>query len=205
MLYLTIPLGLALLAVIGALVIIWRKMPYLRKLTPEAHEMGQTWLHDMAPEAIDRYKGIQWQEYKRSFLVELEKFIRRIKLMVSSVDRASDALVRKVRRGHQKAAQQVQEQQAQIESAAREEEEKEPDELDLGDPEQLKMREQALIVQIAQDPKDAQLYGELSRIYMKLRNYGDAIESLKAALKLEPESEVFKRRLEAAQKRLAEQ
>ena len=44
MLYLTIPLGLALVALLGAAVIIWRKMSFLRRLTPESHEMGDTWL-----------------------------------------------------------------------------------------------------------------------------------------------------------------
>jgi len=204
-LYLTIPLGLALIALIGAAVIIWRKMSFLRKLTPEAHEVGATWLHDMVPEAIDWFRSIPWHEYQRNFLVELEKLIRRGRLLVSFVDRVSDKLVRKVRHGHQEAARQVQEQQAQIIESAKEEEEKDLEELDMDDPDQLKLKEQSLIVQIAQDPKDVQLYSELARVYMKLRNYADAVESLKAAAKLEPENEVFTRRLESAKKRLSDQ
>ena len=207
MLYLTIPPGLTLVALIGVAVIVWRKMSFLRKLTPESHEVGATWLHDMAPEAIDWFRSIPWHEYRRNFLVELEKLIRRGRLLISFVDRSSDKLVRKVRRGHQEADRQVQEQQeqAQIIESAKEEEEKDLEELDMDDPDQLKLKEQSLIVQIAQDPKDAQLYSELARVYMKLRNYADAVESLKAAAKLEPENEVFTRRLESAKKRLSDQ
>jgi tetratricopeptide (TPR) repeat protein len=190
-----------------AAVIVWRKMPFLRKLTPESHEMGDTWLHDMAPEAIEWWKHINWQEYRHRFLVEFEKVLRFGRNVVSNIDQASDRLARKVRRGHIEAARQVQEHKAQIEAEvqARQEDEADPDELDTSDPEQLKMREQSLIVQIAQNPKDAQLYSELARVYMKLRNYNDAIESLAAAAKIEPENQAFTRRLEFARKRLGEQ
>lgn len=204
MFYLTIPLGFALIAFIGVVVIVWRKMPFLRKLTPEAHEVGDTWLHDMAPEAITWLRNIHWQEYKQKFLVELEKLIRRWRLLMSVADRASDRLVKKVRRGHQEAARQVQEQQAQVIESVKEEEDKDSEELNMDDPDQLKQKEQSLIVQIAQNPKDAQLYSELARVYAKLRNYADAVESLKAAVKLKPEDESFTKRLEVAKKRLAE-
>ncbi len=50
--FLIIPLTIALAAFIGIAVVVWRKMPYLRKLAPEAHPVGETVLHDYAPELV---------------------------------------------------------------------------------------------------------------------------------------------------------
>jgi tetratricopeptide (TPR) repeat protein len=189
---------------IGITVIVWRKMSFLRKLTPEAHEMGDTWLHDMAPETIDWLRGIHWRQYTRSLLIEFEKVLRQGRILMSAVDRASDRLVRKVRRVHEETTRQVEEHKAQIE-AAKEEEEQDLEAIDLDDPEQLKLREQSLIVAIAQNPKDAVLYSDLARVYVKLGNFADAIESLQTAAKLDPEDQILVRRLEAIKRRMASQ
>lgn len=202
MLFLTIPILCAVLAMAGVTVIVWRKMAFLRKLTPESHEMGDTWFHDMAPEAIDWVRGIQWRQALRSMLIEFEKVLRQGRILMSAVDRASDRLVHKVRRVHEETHRQVQEKQAQIE-AAKEEEEQDLEAIDLDDPEQLKLREQSLIVEIAQSPKDATLYSDLARVYVKLGNFADAIESLQTAVKLDPEHPTLAKRLEALKKRVA--
>jgi tetratricopeptide (TPR) repeat protein len=198
-LYFTIPLALALAALAVIAIIIWRKIPFLRKLTPESHEVGSTWLHDMAPETVDWFRGIPWKRYQQDVLVEFEKFLRRVRLVFSTIDRVSEQLVRKVRQGHQQAAKEVVAQQLQ---AAKKEEPKDIEEIDLEDPEQLKAEEQRLIVAIAQEPRDASLYSDLARVYMKMRNYRDAVESLEAAAKLNPENESYVRRLESAKNRL---
>ncbi len=201
MLYLIIPLILALIALIGVVVIVWRKMPYLRKLTPEAHETGETVLHDFAPELIDQVRSIPWRRSLHNMLVEIERILHRGRSLMASVDRASDTVIRKVRRVHQETARQEEKivAQRQEEEAAKHEE---PDEIDMDDPEQLKQEEQRLIVAIAQDPKDVALYSRLAQVYMRLQNYGDAVEALEAALKLDPEDTRIAKRLERARARL---
>jgi tetratricopeptide (TPR) repeat protein len=195
-----IPLALALVALGGIAVIVWRKMPYLRKLMPESHQVGTTVLHDFAPEAIDWFESIPWRQYVHNALVEFEKFLRRVRLAMSSFDRISDQFIRKVRRVHQETARQHEQIVAEREEEAAAKQE-EPDEIDLDDPEQLRQEEQRLIVAIAQDPKDAGLYSRLARVYMRLQNYGDAIEALQQAVKNAPEDEMLAKRLERARRR----
>jgi tetratricopeptide (TPR) repeat protein len=79
--------------------------------------------------------------------------------------------------------------------------EEEPDEIDMEDTEQVRQEEQRLIVAIAQNPKDAQLFSQLARVYMRLQNYGDAVEALTAATKLVPDDEMMAKRLERARRR----
>lgn len=201
MFYLTIPLILALIASMAVVFIVWRKMSFLRKLTPEAHEMGESWLHDMAPEAVDWFRAVPWREYLHNVLVELEKFLRRIRLMFMAIDRWSEYLMRTTRRAHQKTAKQVIEHQEQIQAAKEEAVEDDLDEIDMDDPEQLKQEEQRLIVAIAQSPKDAELYSDLAKVAMRMRNYTDAVEAMEQAVKLEPGNEQYLKRLERARRK----
>ncbi len=197
MAFLFIPLGLALATLIAVVVIVWRKMPYLRKLTPEAHETGDTILHDFAPELLDWVRSIPWRQYVHAFLVETEKFLRRGRILMASVDRASDTVIKKVRHVHQETARQQEEIVAQREEEAAAKLE-EPDEIDMDDPEQLKQEEQRLIVAIAQQPKEVALYSRLAQVYMRLQNYADAVEALEAAVKLDPDDTRLMKRLERA-------
>lgn len=196
----TIPLSIAFVSLCVIAYMVWRKMPFLRKLTPESHEVGSTVLHDFAPELIDWFRSIPWRQYVRNVLVELEKVLRHGRTLMSSLDRASDKVIRKVRRVHEE----TERQQKQIVAERKEEvarREEEPDEIDMADPEQVKLEEQRLIVAIAQNPKDVGLYSSLARVYMRMQNYGDAVEALSAAVKLDPESDDLKRRLERAERR----
>ncbi len=187
------------------MVIVWRKKAFLRKLTPETHEVGESWLHDMAPEVVDWYRGIPWHHYVQSTMLEVEKFLRRIRLWFMAVDRMSEQLVREVRRVQHQAGQQALEHQEQLQAAKEEkEEEHDADEVDMDDPEQLAREEQRLIVAIAQSPKEAALYSDLAKVSMKMKNYEDAIEALTAASKLEPENTSYLRRREVAKKRQME-
>jgi tetratricopeptide (TPR) repeat protein len=200
MMFILIPLALMVVSAIAIAIIVWRKMPYLRKLTPEAHEMGDTVLHDFAPELIDRVQAVPWRRFVRNLLVEFEKVLRRGRMLMSSLDRVSDKAIKKVRRVHIETARQHEQIIAERqEEAARAEEE--PDEIDMEDTEQVRQEEQRLIVAIAQNPKDAQLFSQLARVYMRLQNYGDAVEALTAATKLVPDDEMMAKRLERARRR----
>lgn len=191
-----LPLSLALASLIGIVVVVYRKMPYLRKLSPEAHPAGQTVLHDYAPELVDWAATVPWRRFLHSVLVEFEKLLRKGRLLMSSLDRVSDKVIRKVRTVHQETAKQEEAIVAQREEAASQAEE--PDEIDMDDPEQLRQEEQRLIVAIAQNPKDSDQIIRLARVYMRLQAFGDAVEALEAALKLRPDDEVLQKRLKRA-------
>lgn len=200
--FLIIPSSLALAALLVVVVIVWRKRTYLRKLTPEAHTFGETIVHDFAPELMAWVESVPWRRFVHNLLVEIEKVLRKARLLMSSLDQASDKVIRKVRTVHQATAKQHKEivAQRQEEVAKMAEQTEEPDELDMDDPEQLRQEEQRLIVAIAQNPKEVSQYVRLARVYMRLENFGDAIEALQAAAKLDPEDEVIAKRLERARK-----
>lgn len=191
-----LPLSLALASLIGIIVVVYRKMPYLRKLSPEAHPAGQTVLHDYAPELIDWAASVPWRRFLHNMLVEFEKLLRKGRLLMSSLDRVSDRVIRKVRTVHQETAKQQEAIVAQREEAAQQAEES--DEIDMDDPEQLRQEEQRLIVAIAQNPKDSDQIIRLARVYMRLRAFGDAVEALEAALKFRPDDEILQKRLKRA-------
>ncbi len=202
--YLTIPLALALASLIGIVVVVYRKMPYLRKLAPEAHPAGETLLHDYAPEVVDWVAAVPWRQYVHNVLVEFEKLLRKGRLLMSSLDRVSDKVIRKVRIVHQETAKQHEAIVAQREEEAAHQAE-EPDAIDMDDPEQLLQEEQRLIVSIAQNPKDIEQIVRLARVYMRLEAYTDAVEAFEAAIKLTPDNESLQKRLVRARDLQAKQ
>lgn len=204
MLYLTIPFGIFAAAVLAIAVIAWRKMPYLRKLTPEAHPSGKTVLHDYAPELIERMKAIPWRQALHGAILRIEDALRGIRDAMRRLDQASDRILHSVRRDVQKAAQEHEKELTRREEERRQLQERDTDEVDFDDPEQLKAEEQRLIVAIAQNPKDHGLYSDLARIAMRMHNWKDAVESLGQAAKLEPENEQYRKRLERARRKMEE-
>lgn len=208
MYYLTIPLAILLAAVLAIAVIVWRKWPYLRKLTPEAHEVGDTVLHDFAPEAVDWWRRLPRQQYWSALLAGIEQGLAAVRGALFSLGKASDTAVKHVRRAGQSAAREHEKAVAQIarEEEAAEKEERDPDEIDMDDPDQVKQEEQRLIVAIAQNPKDPALYSDLARVAMRLGAYADAVEALEQAIKLTPEEhrEPLEKRLERAKRKQEE-
>jgi tetratricopeptide (TPR) repeat protein len=206
-LYLIIPLSIALAASLVVAVIAARKMSYLRKLTPESHEVGDTIVHDFAPEAVDWFRGIPWQQYRQRFLGNVEGILAHFRRISFALGKASDSVIRSVRRAGQQAGKEHEEAVAQRVAEKEEkkrEEERDLDEVDMDDPDQLRSEEQRLIVAIAQDPKDHELYSDLAKVYMRLRHYGDAVEALEQVVRLKPGEEQYLKRLERAKRKKEE-
>lgn len=202
MAYLFIPLAIALVAVLVVAVIVARKMPYLRKLTPEAHETGETLIHDFAPEAVTWVRGVPWRQYLHRALAEIEIGLNRLRQAMYALGHASESVMKGVRRAGQKAARSHEAVVAQLEEQKKEREtEYDADEIDLTDPEQLRAEEQRLIVAIAQNPKDVSLYSDIARVYMRLHAYHDAVEALEQAVKLDPDTTEYLKRLERARRK----
>lgn len=196
--FILIPLAVLVLAV-GAMVwLVGRKLTYLKKLSPETLAETVTtdhFLAEMYPEIAAWLERVNLRAYGVSGLNELEKFLRKLRLVSLRVDDTTNRLIRRVRQSSQKQEQILNQQAVE---AAREEANAE-DDLDYSElghgPAELKPKEQLLIIEIAKHPKDALLYKELGVVYMRLEEWEDARQSFAKALELDPADETIKRKL----------
>ncbi len=195
--FILVPLILILASVVGVSVIIFRKMPYLNKLTPETHLSTQTgaigdFLADLFPEFSEVVKSLKLKEYGRLWLVELEKFLRKLRVISLKIDRISESWIKKIRRGHSFGA-----------ATSSIVEKKETTEIPMAKTqpaqkitlEDMKREEQKLIIEIAKNPKDGKLYEVLGDLYIKMNDLSDAKESFEAAIELSPGSELLQKKL----------
>ncbi|MDP2647854.1 MAG: tetratricopeptide repeat protein [Candidatus Yanofskybacteria bacterium] len=200
--YFIIPLSIIGLSALAILIIVWRKVPYLKKLTPDAHEMGETFWHDMFPEVVQEFRKVPLNDARNIWLKETEKLLRKIRLMFSKFDRVSSTMIHRMRKEELK---------AEIENPVQEQKNQKPT---IGDiysqpkserevAEALRLEEQHLIVEIAKDPKNANLYVQLGEVYMNMNDFTDARDSFKAAHDLDPEDQSINKKLSAVAKKLS--
>ncbi|MEK7525710.1 MAG: tetratricopeptide repeat protein [Patescibacteria group bacterium] len=196
--FILIPIAVAVVALIGAGIIVGKKLTYLRKLNPESHEVGVSLWHDMFPEAINTANKIQVREHWSNWLTELEKALRQTRVWFSKLDRWWAGIINRVRTAREDSMpEDVQTPLADevtsvpaVEPSVRIVSKK-----SKLDPQKLKEEEQRLIVEIAQNPKDGLLYETLGDVYVQMGNFNDAIESFKAAISLNPEDQGLKNKL----------
>lgn len=188
--FIIIPLTLILASVVGISVIVFRKMPYLKKLTPEI-EVGGDILTDLFPELSEGFKSLKLKEYRDMWLVELEKLVRRLRVISLKMDRISDSWIKKIRNGNGSRIiapvivgkiEVVENPVIKLQAAP---------EIRTED---MKREEQRLIIEIAKNPKDAKLYEVLGDLYIKMNNLSDAKESYEAAIELNPHNEELQKK-----------
>lgn len=187
-----IPLTLILVSAVGIFLIVWRKMPYLKKLSAADVQSEQSLWSDLFPELANGLNGTstRLQHYRGVWLLELEKFLRRLRVMSMKMDRTSDSLIKKIRnvteRKHEHHADPI----------------LEAKEIPKGNTvEDTKREEQRLIIEIAKNPKNSSLYEVLGDLYMKMSNFADAKESYEAAIELNPANEeLVKKHSQAVEK-----
>ena len=190
--YLIVPLFFIVLSAGGIAYIIRQKVPYLKKLTPESHEVSDNILRDFFPEVGEYVNEVKIKEFQKNFLKELEKLVRRLRVVTLKVDHISDRVIKKLRHHHISTHL---EHKALLEEKAAETTVEIPIETNSQSSEEdLKAREQQLIVKIAKNPKEAQLYIELGDLYLAMHNIGEAKESFEAALALNPHDLALARR-----------
>ncbi len=191
---------LILASVVGISVVVFRKMPYLNKLTPETHlpaqaglaEVGIGFLDDLFPEFSEGVKDLKLKEYGHLWLIELEKFLRRLRVISLKMDRISESWIKKIRKGHgfRTATSVIVEKLEATENLVLK---AQPiREITLED---MKREEQKLIIEIAKNPKDSKLYEVLGDLYLKMNNFSDAKESFEAAIELNPNNEILQKKL----------
>ena len=185
------PLILLLVSVVGISVIIFRKMPYLNKLTPETH-IGGNVLADLFPEFSERFKSLKLKEYGNLWLVELEKLLRRLRVVSLKMDRISDSWIKKIRKSNvSRITTQVISENTEVVENPTIKVQTTPQTMI----EEMKREEQKLIIEIAKNPKDSKLYEILGDLYVKMNNLSDAKESFEAAIELSPNSEILQKKL----------
>ncbi len=198
MLFITIPIALVVLALVGIAVVVGRKVQYLKKLTPAVGEQPTSWWYEMFHEFVDWYRSIHFRQHREAFFREVEKFLRKVRLVFSQIDRFSASLINRARRAHVESSLASDEQAAAAQQPVAA---PVPAPAPVKTPtqaERLKQREQDLIIAIAKDPKSPALYEELGDVYLKMKNFGDAKESFEAALEFKPDDVALTEKLARA-------
>ena len=198
--FILIPLILILASVIGISVIVFRKMPYLNKLTPETHTGGD-FLTELFPEFSGVFKSLKLRGYSHLWLLELEKFLRKLRLVSLRIDRVSEAWIKKIKKGQILSIVPVVEEKTEIVEAPVLKVKSAP-KISL---EEMKKEEQRLIIEIAKKPKDSVLYEKLGDLYVKMKDLSDAKESYEAAIELGPSDEKLQKKLSKVTEKLSAQ
>lgn len=194
-------LGIALTLILGLAIaivsIIWRKFPYLKKLPIDMEQkVGVSFFSDFFPELHQSFRRFDLSSYQSYFLRELEKFLRRLKVASLKLERLANSLIRKIKTNDYYT-------NGNGGGVGLEKQVAEPVKVFPVESEvNYKKEEQSLIIEIAKDPKNPELYRRLADVYFSMKNFVDAVESLEMSLKLDSEDEKTKEKLTKAQKML---
>ena len=193
--FLLVPLVIFLVSVFLIAWLAARKFMYLKKLTPgviDSSDVAQeSFFAEFLPEAAQHLKMAKLQGYGAAILAEFEKLLRRLRLISLRIDTFMSHLVHRVRKSNARREETL------VKETAAETEREISKPIQISDVNKdLKEEEQRLIIEIAKNPKDAELYKKLGQVYLKTGDSGDALESFKKALELNPDDEEAKARLE---------
>lgn len=195
--YILVPLIIILVSTAIMAVIIWRKFPYLKKLPVDATVPQTGMVEGFLPEIYHLFKKMDLRFYEDLFFKELEKFLRRLRVVSLKIDSFTKHLIDKIRTNgikkekiqHLTSEQEIKEEVVHVRPR-------------LSLEERQKQEEHALIIEIAKNPKNQELYKKLADLYILAENFSDAAEALETALKLDPEDKKTAAKLRAVQKAL---
>ena len=203
--FLLIPFLFLIFSTIGVAVIVFRKKSYLNKLSilntngsGENAVLGFSWKTygtDFFPEIKVLIDKIEFTKYRAHWLVEVEKFLRKARVLSLRMDRVSDLMIKKIRRihlndklnGHTSSEHEVVENPITGMAGST-----------TMSTTFLKNEEERLIIEIAKNPKDGKLYEQLGDLYVEMNNFIDAKESYEAAIELSPQNIHLKEKLSSA-------
>ena len=149
-------------------------------------------LTDLFPELSAGFKGLKLKEYGDLWLVELEKLLRRLRVISLKMDRISDSWIKKIRKGNisRTINSSIEKKTETIEIPV-----SKAQSVQVITMKDMKREEQRLIIEIAKNPKDSKLYEVLGDLYIKTNNFSDAKESFEAAIELSPNNEELQKKL----------
>jgi len=209
--FILIPLFLILASVGGVFFIVWRKLPNLGELAKTEGSNGngitngswRNFIIELYPEFWNWLKNVnlenKFKEYKELWLVETEKFLRRLRVASLKMDRLSDSLIKKIRNSMYSGSSYRYAGEGKDEDKKSEQT---TQEAEKNSREEFKKREQMLILEIAKNPKNSSFYEELGNLYIEMREYDDARNSYEAAIELNPNNEELNKKLSQALEKL---
>lgn len=189
---------LILLAILGIVVVVIRKIPFLTKLPIEPEEGS---LPKTQNGAASLLKGVAARPHHwLIFFGWTEKLLRRTRLLFLKIDSFFVSLIAKSRNKSQelavKSREWVSEKRmkkiAKLKLVAR---------LNMT----TEQKEEHLLRSLRQNTKDIKAYRELGLLYLERKNYQDAEAAFEEVLKLNPEDEAAKAKLEEIKRREAGQ
>jgi len=203
-LFLIVPISLIVISLAGIFFIFFRKKSYLSDLAVSQGTNGgvksDTWTElffSFFPEIDSGLRRMKLKEHIAVWLLEIEKYLRKARLIFLRIDRLSDGLIKKIRKFHltHKAGEELSgvstgSIEGELPSVAPVKRKEEQSQLDA-----FRKEEQRLILEIAKNPKDPGLYEVLGDMYMKTDNLTDAKESYEAAIELSPQNDFIKEKL----------
>ena len=214
--FIFVPLVLIFASLLSIAIIIWRKKSYLNKLytlniAGNGHDniisnSAFRWTSygaEFFPEIRSFLDKIKIHEYKDMWLKEIEKLLRKTRLVFLRVDRLSDSWINKIRRVHVNGQlnghvnSEFEEKKGESLSA--------PVQKETISPAFLKNEESRLIMEIAKNPKDRKLYEALGDLYVEMKNWVDAKESYEASIELSPKDDPLKQKLSSVLENLISQ
>lgn len=181
--YLIIPLILISASLFGIGFIVWPKLRVLKNSSESYKlESGENFWNLMFPEFFHLVDKIDLKSYKESFLSDIEKFLRRIKILSLKIDNAINKWLEqrpKVSNGDfnkvevddkEKTGNNIEEnsKKATVVNAV------------------FKNKEKELIAKISQNPKDKELYKALGALYLEYNELSDAKAVFNVILELDP-------------------
>src|SRR3989344_6759351 len=208
--FLLIPFLFLIFSTIGVAVIVFRKKSYLNKISilntngsGENAVLGFSWKAygtDFFPEIKVLIDKIEFSKYRAHWLIEMEKFLRKARVLSLRMDRVSDVLIKKIRRihlndklnGHASRETGMAETDGGVIENPKTDTEVGPTTMSTTF---LKNEEERLIIEIAKNPKDGKLYEQLGDLYVEMNNFVDGKESYEAAIELNSQDESLKQKL----------
>ena len=212
--FLLIPILLILGSFVGIGAIVYRKKPYFLKLASLnqpaqtngyieiSQKTGFSWRengNEFFPEAQSFIENLNLRNYRASWLIEAEKFLRRTRLLSLKFDRLSDSLINKIRRvslglrfKHEEAKSSPIIDEPVIDESKSEES---ATSLKSQSAAFLKNEEERLIIEVAKNPKDPNICEALGDLYAEMSNFTDAKESYEAAIELNSQNEDLKKKI----------
>lgn len=225
--FLIVPLIFLLVSSLSVAIMIWRKRSYLSKLYSlnvsgtgaetdallSDFKWRSYWI-DFFPEIKDLLDKLEFKKYKTNLLMEMEKIIRKIRLVFLRVDRLSESLIKKIRRVHTNGK--INQQNADVSETIGGSELKDKESFEISSTVDslvdksksrafLKNEEERLIIEIAKNPKNSALYEQLGDLYAEMENFEDAKESYEACLELNPANISIKDKISITLKKMPSQ
>jgi len=210
--YLFIPLFLFFASLVFVFSIIFRKFGYLKKLSTDHFLMIENgvakdfrgFLRQMFFEVFNYFERVNISKHKAGFLTESEKSLRKLRLFFLRMDNLFNSLISRVRDSSVRERASID----RINNLAVEDKNREDRVMVNNDPysaENLKKEEHNMIIEIAKDPKNPELYKKIGTLYMRMGQWAYAKESFETALKLDPKLDGIKDKLEDSIKLLKSQ